>query len=1461
MENKKIKILVIDDLQDNLITLNALIKDAFPEAITLNAQSGKAGLDLAAKEMPEVIIQDILMPGMDGYEVCQKLKADKNLCDIPVVFVTAIENNKAALVKALESGGEAFLTKPIDEIELTAQIRSMLKIKKANDAKKDEKVRLEKLVEERNKELVQELEARKQAEEELRESKLQLESAIKASNTGLWDWDLTNNKVYFSSEWKKQIGYEDHEISSDFSEWQNHAHPDDLKKALSRVNAFLEKPYPNFENEFRFRHKNGSYRWILAKASIIYDEHGKPIRMLGSHLDITERKQAEVKLKESEERYRSLVNTVNSGVAIYKVMNEGLSGSDYIIQDFNQFALKHEMLNKEEVIGKSLKDIRPNIDEYGLIDIFRKVWETGESTYFPAKVYIDEKYSNYYENRVFKLPSGEIVAVYDDVTERERAELALIESEERFNLAMNASNDGLFDWNLLTNKIYYSPAWKKMIGYEDHEIPNDFSVWETTTALEDVKKSWELQQKLILKQIDRFMIEFKMKHKDGHWVDILSRAKAIFDEKGKAIRIVGTHTDISERRKAEEEIRKIGKHYQALIEKAPDGIVLLNAEGKFKYVSPSARKRFGYSQTEIIPDDPSEYTHPDDLMMVLSELEKVFADPDYIPTLVYRFIDKKGNWHWVETTFSNLLANPSVESIVLNFRDITERKQAEQQQQIMAEMLDIAPGSITVHDTNGRFLFANKKTFELHGYSKSEFMSLNLHDLDVPESAALLNERFRKIAETGYASFEVAHFHKDGHIIPMEVFAKCVEWKGLPAILSIATDITERVKNEADLRVSLTKYQVLFDLFPVGITLTDSIGQITETNKIAEKLLGISREEHVRRTISGVEWRIIRPDGSSMPVSEYASVRAIKEGCPVHNIEMGIVKDKNAITWLNVSAEPIPLEGYGVAIIYNDITRQKQVERDLIEAKNRAEENEKKYQSMFNTMQEGVYLHEIIYDDNGKPNNYRIIEANPVSEKYLNIERENAIGKLATELFGVQTAPNLDIYARVAETGEPVLFEQYFEPMNKYFFVSVFSPKRGEFATAFMDITRQKNYENEILAAKEKAEESDRLKSAFLANMSHEIRTPMNGILGFAELLKEPNLSGDEHKKYIQIIEKSGARMLNTINAIVDISKIEAGLMEVVTVEVNINEIMNFVFNFFQSEADSKGIVLILRNNLTAEQAIIKTDKEKLNAILFNLVKNAIKYTKKGVILFGCSIKPHKNENGLVDKNEVEFFVKDTGIGIPADRQKAVFERFIQADVIDKNAYQGSGLGLSISKAYVEMLGGRIWLKSVVGTGTTFYFTIPSGPHQEYSGISDQISKENYGTDPKNTDKLSLKILVVEDHAPSALYLSQIIKTVSKETLLAESGTKAIELCRNNPDLDLVLMDIRMPEMDGYEATRQIRLFNKEILIIVQTAHALAEYRDKSLRAGADAHISKPVNKDELLKLIRSQIRKKEAKG
>jgi PAS domain S-box-containing protein len=392
-----------------------------------------------------------------------------------------------------------------------------------------------------------------------------------------------------------------------------------------------------------------------------------------------------------------------------------------------------------------------------------------------------------------------------------------------------------------------------------------------------------------------------------------------------------------------------------------------------------------------------------------------------------------------------------------------------------------------------------------------------------------------------------------------------------------------------------------------------------------------------------------------------------------------------------------------------------------------------------------------------------------------------------------------------------------------------------------VDISEQKNTENELLISKEKAEVSSRLKSAFLANMSHEIRTPMNAILGFSELLKQHELTNEKQEKYFEIIQKSGGRLLNVINDIIDISKVESGQMEILISEFNILEQIKEVHALFSAEAKAKGIMLHLKNSLPSNEITIKSDNHKINAILVNLVKNAIKYCDEGTIEIG------------VEKtaSHLKFYVKDTGIGIDKNRQIAIFDRFVQADIEDVKALQGSGLGLSISKAYVEMLGGEIWVESEPGKGATFYFTIPGNIK-----IAGAMAKGKNGEEKRENPVNKLKVLIVEDDENSEIYISLIINAFSKEVLIARNGEEAIELCRNNPRIDLILMDVKMPLMNGYEATRIIRQFNKEVIIIAQTAFAFSGDKNKALAAGCNDYITKPINKDELREMIKKHVSK-----
>jgi len=305
----------------------------------------------------------------------------------------------------------------------------------------------------------------------------------------------------------------------------------------------------------------------------------------------------------------------------------------------------------------------------------------------------------------------------------------------------------------------------------------------------------------------------------------------------------------------------------------------------------------------------------------------------------------------------------------------------------------------------------------------------------------------------------------------------------------------------------------------------------------------------------------------------------------------------------------------------------------------------------------------------------------------------------------------------------------------------------------------------------------------------------------------------------------------------VDISKIESGIIEITNKVTNINEQIEFLTSFFAPEIGDKGLRLVYSKALPTNNATIITDTEKLYGILTNLLKNAIKHTYKGAIEIGYYLK----SDG--DQNLLEFFITDSGNGIPEDRLDVIFDRFMQADMSNKTAYQGAGLGLSISKAYVEMLGGTIWVESKHGEGSTFRFTIPYNQAE---------AKTEEPIQPKNREKLitKLKVLIVEDDPGMEFLLSETVEEYCSELLVARDGLEALEISKNNPDIDLILMDIRIPKMDGYEVTEAIRQFNKDVVIIAQTACAFASDKEKAFDVGCDDYVSKPIDTELFESLI-----------
>ena len=636
--------------------------------------------------------------------------------------------------------------------------------------------------------------------------------------------------------------------------------------------------------------------------------------------------------------------------------------------------------------------------------------------------------------------------------------------------------------------------------------------------------------------------------------------------------------------------------------------------------------------------------------------------------------------------------------------------------------------------------------------------------------------------------------------------------------------------NEDLIKESVYQYRLLFELSPSGILIEDSSGNILDMNPEFCKIIGYKREE-----LLGNDIRIIVPPEYRKEVQK--RINFILEGNVLYSIVTNIKKDGSEVFMeLRETSFYLPDGTKGILVICNDITERKKAERAL-------KQSENLYRSLIETSPEGISLGDL------KGNLIFINDQKVALFGYDN--QEELLKKNIYELIhdaDIEKAKNLpnELLQNGYITNSQLRFKRkdgsYFYGELRAKLIYDDKGKPSKLIDVISDITDRKKYEDDLKKAKIKAEESDRLKSAFLANMSHEIRTPLNGILGFTELLKDENVSQGQRREFLEIINSSGRQLLNLINDIIDLSKIEAGQIELMETDCNINSLLNEVYAFFQSTKSDSGkenIEIKLNPGLEDSLSEIKIDSFRLKQILNNLLSNALKFTHQGYIEFGYNIV---NDN-------LEFYVKDTGIGVPKESMNIIFERFRQADDSHSRIYGGTGLGLSICKALVELMGGEIELSADEKEGAKFIFKLP---FKKSDAVN--INAEITTVAPTQRNWSNKKILVVEDDFNNFLFIRTVLKKSGIKILRAENGADAVEISRNEPGIDLIMMDIQLPKMNGYEATKEIRKFNKNICIIAQTAHAFYEDKNKCIIAGCTDYLPKPIEKDLLFAMLEKYL-------
>jgi PAS domain S-box-containing protein len=1329
---------------------------------------------------------------------------------------------------------------------------------------------------------------RKKAENALVENKQNLQSIFDSVSEAIYIMDETGTFIDVNKGAQKMYQYSKQELIGKSPQTIAAPGLNDLDKITKKLQKVLETGNPT-QFEFWAARKNGEFfpKEVVVNKGKYF---GKDV-LITTARDITDRKKAEEMLQKSQEKLRGIFELANSGIILTDVKGK------YLL--FNNWCTKNFGYTREEMNKLSSKDLTHPDDYIKAEILFNKIIEGKTDRYQLEKRFVRKDKSFFWGEisvSAIKDNNGKTVntiGIINDISERKQAQAKLITNENFLKQTQIIANLGSYSLDFTTGKWTSTAILDSIFG-----IDPDFE--RTTTGWESIlHPEWKtivhdyLNNEVIDKGVN-FNKEYKIikvDSKEERWVH--GMGEITFDKEGQPLQLIGSIQDITERKLNEEKLKLSLEKFQDLVNST--GGIVWEADAltfDFTYVSKQAERLLGFPAEEWYTKGFwANHIHPEDKEKAVefcASFTKLMKSHDF----VYRFIAKNGKIVWLRDIVNVIVEEGKPRWLRGVMFDITSQKENEESLSESEEkyrgLVENSPDAVVIY-VDGIIVFTNQEGIRMVGAkTREEVIGKPVLQFIHPDSLESIIKRMEEVILDNNSSetVEEKFINLDGKPIDVEIKAIPTYFEHKPAVQVIIHDISRRKQSTFELNKINRVYSLISQINNLILRsknreeLLQEICSIAVTyGKFRMSWIGILDDDGKTvntAAFSGVEEGFFKNENEILileePRGNGPTGTAMREGRTVicNNIATDTIMER----WRDRAKElgyrssiSIPIvvldKIIGSFNLYSEDTNSFSLEEEV-------ELLEKITQNIAFTLESIIFEEDRIKTQEKIKQLSQAVEQSPVTIVITNTKGEieyvnpkfsettgysfdEAVGQNPRMLKSGQTsaAEYKELWQTLAAGNEwHGEFHNIRKDGESYWESASISPilnvqgKTTHYIAIKEDITARKNAENELIKAKEKAEESDRLKLAFLANMSHEIRTPMNGILGFTELLKAPHLSGEEQQEYIEIIEKSGKRMLNIINDIISISKVESGQIEISLSETNVNEQIHYINTFFKPEAKQKGIQLNIAKELASKDTFIKTDREKLYAILTNLVKNAIKFTNGGSIEFGCEKK----------QGMLEFFVKDTGLGISNSQKKIIFERFRQANETISRSHEGSGLGLAISKAYVEMLGGKIWVKSEEGKGSTFYFTIPF--QSEYKPEEKNgIEKPNSGIKAENKIK-DLKVLIVEDDAISKLLVTIAVKPFSKDILKVSTGFEAIEACRNNPDIDLVMMDINMPEMGGYEATKQIREFNKDLVIIAQTANGMQSDREDAIAAGCTDYISKPVNIASLGELINKYFKK-----
>jgi two-component system, sensor histidine kinase len=1015
----------------------------------------------------------------------------------------------------------------------------------------------------------------------------------------------------------------------------------------------------------------------------------------------------------------------------------------------------------------------------------------------------------------------------EQVNERKNVEDKLKTSQELWHFALEGTGDGVWEYNFDTKEIFFSRQYKKMLGYDDHEFKNTTREWLACIHPDDRPAVVRTGKDYIGKKITTHQREYRLKHKNGNYLWILDRGM-IFKSAGQegSERIIGTHTDITERKKTEEEYKRISVVASA----NENGVVFTDAMGKISWTNEGFTNLTKYSRDEIIGKTPFELCKG--VMSdrgVLREMVNDFENGRSFNAELIHY-RKDGTWFWGRTRGQAVVDEQG--KVVQYFAivdDISKEKASQKKLKEYEERLKMALSNVGdnywEHNfKTGRSYFSNAANNVL-GYTVDDFA--NETDLwwkiTHPEDREILqeNDRKYKAAIIDHHTCEYRLIHKDGsiHWVLDRGVVTEKDQDGFPVkIIGTHIDVSKQKELEIELSRRANQFKALSENIP-GVLYEyefrmDGTEGFRYVSPAIEKIFGIVKDEFY-------DFQKYLPEEDARQI--FDKRRCSRETLEPFNAEARLIIPGREIIWYSVNSSYSYHTPEGAAVFTGfmlNITERKNADNAL-------KIREEKYRNIIANMNLGLL--EVDNNEVIQSSNHSFCEMSGYTLQEL-------IGSTASNLFTKDVSEKMmSMKNERCKKGKSGAYEIAVKNKNdsvKWWLISC-APRytdKGELVGSigiYLDITDRKMLEYELLQSREQAESFANSKQNFLANMSHEIRTPMNAILGMTRQLQKTKLD-NEQSIFLETVNKAGEHLMVIINDILDISKIEAGKLTLEKIGFSIEEVLQNTIEVMQHRASEKGLLLSCSSD-DRIAPVLNGDPYRLKQIILNLLSNAVKFSEKGVIQVSCKLYVQFDNTQVI-----RIAVSDTGVGMDKEFLNNLFLSYTQEDKSITRKFGGTGLGMTIIKQLSELMGGSIEVVSEKNVGTTISLVIPFVKGTE----ADLPQPEK-----KNVDSSVLfdkRILLVEDNAVNRLVAKATLKGYGVSITEAVNGVEAVEAVRNSL-FDIILMDMQMPEMDGLEATRIIRKdLKSNIPIIALTANAITGESNKCYDAGMNDFLSKP---------------------